>query len=225
VLTGDRPRLDRFSMAARAARDIQPGMIVNLGVGIPTLVSLFVPADTEVLLHAENGMLGYGPVIEDPDRADPNCINAGGQPVERRPGMSFMTHDMSFELIRGGWIDVAMLGGLQVGANGDLANYHMPGRITGSIGGGQDLAYCSKKVVVIMSHIDKGGRPKIVDRVALPITAPGCVDRIITDIAVIDVTAGVLVLQELLAGWTAEEIQEITSAPLHVAADLVELTL
>lgn len=139
--------------------------------------------------------------------------------------MSFMAHDQSFELIRGGWVDISLLGALEVGANGDLANYHVPGKITGSFGGAQDLAFCAKQVIVLMSHVDKHGRPKIVNRVRLPLTAPRCVRKLITDIAVVDVTAEGLVLREYMPGWTPQEIQAVTEPALVIADDLAEITL
>jgi 3-oxoacid CoA-transferase B subunit len=221
----DKPRLDESGMAMRAAREIQEGMIANLGFGIPMLISSFVDPDAEVLLHSENGVIGFGGVIEDPARADRYCINGGGQPVERRAGMSFMSHEESFTLIRGGWVDVTFLGALQVAANGDLANWKVPGKISGALGGGQDLAFCAKSVVCITTHQTKTGGPKIVERLSLEITAPGCVKRIVSDIAVIDVLADRLVLREVLSGWTPEEIQQVTEPVLELASDLAELVL
>ena len=226
VLNEDKPRLDDFSIAARAARELHTGMVVNLGFGIPLLVSTFVEPEREVLLHSENGVIGFDPVVaDDPERADPNCINGGGQPVMKTPGMSFMAHDQSFELIRGGWIDISLLGALEVGANGDLANYHVPGKITGSFGGAQDLAFCAKKVIVLMSHVDKYGHPKIVNQVRLPLTAPRCVKTLITDIAVIDLTPDGAMLREFMPGWTPEEIQALTEPELIIPDDVVEITL
>lgn len=221
----DKPRLDEWSMAMRASHDVREGMIVNLGMGIPMLVSAFVEPEREVMFHTENGIIGYGRVIEDPDAVDPNCVNAGGQPVERAPGMSFMSHDESFALIRGGWIDVTMLGSLQVGANGDLANYHPPGKVIGSIGGAQDLAYCAKQVVVLMTHQTKSGASKIMQQVDLPITAPTCVSRVITDIAVLDIAPDGVVLREVLAGWSPDEVQQVTDAALTIPADVGEIAL
>jgi 3-oxoacid CoA-transferase subunit B len=222
----DRPRLDEFSIAMRAAKDLQTGMVVNLGFGIPMLVGMFVEAEREVLLHSENGMVGFGPVIvDDPARADANCINAGGQPVSRTPGMSFMSHDTSFELIRGGFLDVTLLGALEVGVNGDLANFQVPGKIAGSLGGAQDLAFCAKAVIVLMTHQDKYGNPKFVEQVRLPLTAPTCVTRIISDIAVIDLGPDGPVLREHMPGWTPEEIQAVTGPRLRIADDLSEITL
>ena len=198
TLFEDKPRLDECSMAMRAAQEVGEGMVVNLGMGIPMLVSTFVEPEREVLFHTENGIIGFGRVIEDPDAVDPNCINAGGQPVERAPGMSFMSHDESFALIRGGWIDVTMLGSLQVGANGDLANYHPPGKVIGSIGGAQDLAYCAKQVVVLMTHQTKDGEPKIWRRSSCRSPRRRASSRVITDIAVIDITPDGVVLREVM---------------------------
>jgi 3-oxoacid CoA-transferase B subunit len=143
----------------------------------------------------------------------------------KTPGMSFMSHDQSFELIRGGWVDISLLGALQVGANGDLANFQVPGKVAGSLGGAQDLAFCAKKVIVLMTHQDKFGNPKLVRRVSLPITAPICVKRIISDIAVIDFTAEGVVLRELMPGWSPEDVQAVTEAELVIPADLSEITL
>jgi 3-oxoacid CoA-transferase B subunit len=222
----DKPRLDEFTIAMRAAKELDTGMVVNLGFGIPMLVSMYVEPEREVLLHSENGVIGFGPVItDDPTNADPNLINGGGQPVMRTPGMSFMSHEQSFELIRGGWIDISLLGALEVGANGDLANYQVPSKIAGSLGGAQDLAFCAKKVVVLMTHQDKHGNPKFVERVRLNLTAPGCVKKIISDIAVIDLTPEGAVLREIMPGWTPEEVQLATGPRLTIADDLAEITL
>jgi 3-oxoacid CoA-transferase subunit B len=223
----DKPRLDEFAIAARAAKELSTGMVVNLGFGIPMLVSMFVEPEREVLLHSENGVIGFGPVItDDPNLADPCLINGGGQPVMRTPGMSFMSHDTSFELIRGGWVDVALLGALQVGANGDIANFQVPGKVAGSLGGAQDLAFCAKRVVVLMTHQDKRGSPKLVESCTLPLTAPGVVRRVISDIAVIDLDAPAgPTLRELMPGWTAEEILSVTGCPLIISDDLAEMTL
>jgi 3-oxoacid CoA-transferase B subunit len=222
----DKPRLDEFTIAMRAAKELHTGMVVNLGFGIPMLVSMYVEPEREVLLHSENGVIGFGPVItDDPDAADPNLINGGGQPVMRTPGMSFMSHEQSFELIRGGWVDISLLGALQVGSNGDLANYQVPGKIAGSLGGAQDLAFCAKKVVVLMTHQDKHGNPKFVNTVALNLTAPGCVKKIISDIAVIDLTPEGAVLREIMPGWDPEEVQSVTGPQLMIPTDLTEMTL
>jgi len=218
-------RLDENIMAMRAAREFEDGMVVNLGVGIPTLASSWVLPDREVIFHSENGVLGFGPVVEDPAQADVNLINASGQPVSRAPGMAFVSHDMSFEVIRGGYIDITVLGALEVGENGDLANYHLPGKIIGSFGGGQDLAFRAKQLIAVMKHITKDGRPKILKQISLPLTAPRAVDRIITDIAVIDVTDTGLELVEYAPDWTLDDIQAETEAILRPSPQLQEITL
>lgn len=218
-------RLDDLTMAMRVAREFQDGMVVNLGIGIPTLSSSFVLPGREVIFHSENGVLGFGPIVEERGKADLYLINAGVQPVLPLPGMSFVSHEESFAMIRGGHIDITVLGALQVAENGDLANYHLPGKVAGSFGGGQDLAFCAKRVLVVMTHETKDGKPKVVKRVTLPLTAPRAVDRIITDIAVIDVTERGLVLREYAPGWTPEEIQARTEAELMVAEDVQVMTL
>ncbi len=218
-------RLDELSVAMRVAQEFQDGMVVNLGVGIPTLASSFVPADREIIFHSENGVLGFGPIIEDAAKADIFLVNASIQPVSRKAGMCFVSHEEAFAVIRGGYVDISVLGSLQVAENGDLANYQLPGKATGSFGGGQDLAFCAKKLIVAMTHTTKEGDLKVVNRVSLPLTAPRVVKRIITDIAVIDVTPEGLLLREYLPGWTVEAIQAITEPPLIVADDLREMTL
>lgn len=218
-------RLSELTMAMRAAREFEDGMIVNLGVGIPTFASSFVLPEREVIFHAENGALGYGPLVETLPDASPYLVNAGIQPVHPQPGMCFVSHDESFALIRGGWIDITVLGALEVSENGDLANYHLPGKITGSFGGGQDLAFCARKVIALMTHETSEGTSKVRKAVTLPLTAPEAVDRIITDLAVIDVTPAGLVLRETAPGWTVEEVVERTEAPLQIAPDVAEITL
>lgn len=218
-------RLDEMTMAMRAAREFEDGMVVNLGVGIPTLASSFVAPDREVIFHSENGVLGFGAIVEDPEKASLYLVNASVQPVSPLPGMCFVAHEEAFAMIRGGHVDVTVLGALEVAENGDLANYHLPGKVTGSFGGGQDLAFCAKKVITVMTHRTKDDRPKVVRKVTLPLTAPRAVDRIITDIAVIDVTERGLLLREHAPGWTAEDIQSLTDAPLTVAEDFAEMSL
>lgn len=222
-MAGD--RLDEMTMAMRAAKEFADGMVVNLGVGIPTLCSNFVPAGREVLFHSENGVVGFGAVAESPAEASIHLINAGMQPVLPRPGMVFMDHAESFCLIRGGRIDISVLGGLEVSERGDLANYLMPGKVGGGLGGGQDLAFRAKRVIVVMKHTTRDGRPRIVNRVSLALTAPAAVDTIVTDIAVIDVTPVGLVLREHAPGWSLAEIQALTEPPLSAAPDLAEMTL
>ena len=218
-------RLDEQTMALRVAKEFEDGMVVNLGVGIPTLCSNFVPPEKEIIFHSENGIIGFGPIVTDPDDADENLINAGVQPVQPKPGMAIVDHAESFAIIRGGYIDLTVLGALQVSERGDLANYTLPGKEVGSFGGGQDLAFCAKKVVAVMTHTTREGKPKIVKELTSPITAPACVNLIITDIAAIEVTNQGLLLTEAVPGWTPEDIQAITEAQLRVAPGLREMEL
>ena len=218
-------RLDEQTMAIRAAKEFQDGMVINLGVGIPTYCSNFVPPEREVLFHSENGVIGFGPIVDNPEEADENLINAGVQPICSKPGMAIMDHAESFCIIRGGHVDITVLGAVQVSEKGDLANYIIPGKQIGSLGGGQDLAFCAKKVIALTTHTTKEGEPKIVRECTQPLTAPRCVDQIITDIAVMDVTPEGLVLREVAPGWTAEEVQALTEARFIVPPDLKEMTL
>jgi 3-oxoacid CoA-transferase subunit B len=218
-------RLDDQIMALRAVKEFEDGMVVNLGLGIPTLCSMYVPPEKEIVFHSENGVAGFGPIITDPDLADLNLINAGVQPVSRKLGMSFFDHAESFAMIRGGHLDIAVLGAIQVSERGDLANWLLPGKKVGSLGGGMDLAFCARKVIVLTTHSTKDGRPKIVRQCSEPLTAPACVDLIVTDIAVIEVTPEGLLLREVVPGWTAEEVQALTEPKLTVAADLKEMEL
>jgi 3-oxoacid CoA-transferase B subunit len=212
-------------MAMVAAREFRDGDVVNLGLGLPLLCADQLPADREVLLHSELGLLGFGAVIHDPDEADPYVFMVGNQPVTALPGMAFMSHDESFAMIRGGRLDIAVLGALQVDAAGNLANTHMPGKVAGNLGGAPDLAVCAKRTLVITHHTTASGAPKIVERCDLPLTAPRCVDRVITDIAVMDIEDGRIVLREHAPGWDADQIQRLTDAPLEVDPALHEVTL
>jgi len=217
--------MDEQTMALRAAKEFQDGMIVNLGVGIGTQCMNYVPEGREVLFQTENGALGLGPIVSSPDEADINLTNAGGQPVYRTTGMSFFSHDESFVMIRGKHIDMVVLGAMEVSERGDLANWALPGRGLGNIGGSMDLAFGAKQVVVVMTHATRDGKPKILKQCTLPLTAPQCVKLIVTDIAVIEVTSEGLVLKEVVPGWTAEEIQALTEPKLIIAPDLKEVEL
>jgi len=220
--------LSREALAMRAAKELFDGAVVNLGIGIPTLVSTFIPEGMEVICHTENGALGFGHVVtadEFAEKADIDLINAGGQYVTPKPGMSFFHHADSFLMIRGGHIDIAMLGVIEVSEKGDLANWMTPGRGVGNIGGGMDLAFNANKVIVLTEHTTKAGKPKIVKQCSTPLTAPHCVDLIITNIAVIEVTTEGLVLRELAPGWATEEIQSLTEPKLIIAPDLREIEL
>ena len=217
------PPLTRELIALRVARELEPRTVVNLGIGLPTLVAGFVDPADQILFQAENGILGYAGV-SDADY-DPDLINAGGQPVDLVPGASFFDTAMSFAMIRGGHVDVAVLGGLQVSARGDLANWFVPERGGGSVGGAMDLAVGARKLIVAMAHVTRDGAPRIVAECDYPLTAARCVDVIITDLAVIDVSANGLTLRETAPGVSADEIVAATGAPLAVPADIPEMRL
>lgn len=214
--------IPRDLMAMRAAAEIRPSMVVNLGIGLPTLVAGYVPEDAGATMHSENGILGYGRILEGDD-FDPDLVNAGGQPVELRPGASFFDSALSFAMIRGGHIDLAVLGGLQVGANGDLANWMVPERGGGSVGGAMDLAIGARRLVILMEHTDRDGAPRLLTRCDYPLTGRGCVARIITNLAVIDVGATGFELVETAPGVTIEEVRAATGAELAVPENVPEM--
>ncbi len=218
-------RLDEQTVALRVAREFQDGMIVNLGVGIPTLAANFIPEGREIIFHSENGCLGYGPTPTTEEEIDFNLVNASGQFATPKLGMCFFDHAESFSMIRGRHIDMCVLGGLQVSEKGDLANWVIPGREPGNIGGGMDLAFGAAKLVIAMTHITKTNEPKIVKKCSYNLTAPHCVSLIITDIAVVEVTPDGLVLKETAPGWEVEEIQALTEPKLKVADDLKQMAL
>ena len=213
-------KLDEQTMALRVAREFRDGMIINLGYGIPSLAVNFIPEDIEVIFHAENGCLGFGPSPTTEEEQDFHLVNATGQFVTRKPGMCFFDHAESFTMIRGRHIDLCVLGGMQVSEKGDLANWTLSLGRPGNIGGAMDLAFGSYNLIVVMTHLTKNNEPKILKKCTYPLTAPRCVDLIITDIAVIEVTPEGLLLKETIPGWNAEDIQEVTEPELIISPDL-----
>lgn len=219
-------RLTRELMALRIAQELFDGAVVNLGIGIPTLVSSYIPEGMTIIFHTQNGALGFGPVVtadELEEKADIDLINAGGQYVTPLPGMCFFHHADSFGMIRGGHVDITVLGALQVSEKGDLANWMFPERGVGNIGGGMDLAVGAKKVIAATEHVTKKGEFKIVKECNFPLTGKECVDLVVTDIAVIEITAKGLLLREVAPGWTPEDVQKLTEPRLSIAPDIKEI--
>jgi len=216
--------LTRELIALRVAKELRDGFYVNLGIGLPTLVSNFIPPDITVILQSQNGMLGYGRLAEEHE-LDPDLINAGGQFVTLTPGACFFHSADSFAMIRGGHVDLTVLGGLQVSERGDLANWMVPQRGVGSIGGAMDLVYGARRVIIAMEHTTRRGEPRIVRQCTFPLTGKGVVNTIITNLAVMEVTREGLVLQEVAPGVTPEEVQAASEPRLRVSPQLREMEL
>lgn len=220
----EKPRLDREIIAMRVAKELPHGAYVNLGIGIPTLVSSFVPDGNVIFYHSESGVLNCGPLAQEGEE-DIDLINAGGQFLEPVPGMAFFNSAEAFAMIRGSHVDVTVLGSHQVSAKGDLANWMLPQRGVGNVGGAMDLAAGARVVIVAMEHTDRQNQPKIVEECTFPITGQSCVSMIITDLAVIRCGPEGLVLLEFAPGWTPAEVQELTGARLAVSPDVTEYQL
>ena len=219
----EKPRLTRTQMAIRLAREFQDGWIVNLGTGMPTLCSTHVPPDRFVVFHAENGVIGYGPLAQTLEEASPHLTNAGGQAVTLQPYAAFVHHADSFALVRRGLIDAAVLGAYEVGANGDIANWRIPGNLGGGIGGAMDIAACAQRVFAIMEHTTREGAPRLLPRCSFDITAPACVKLVITDLGLFEPTGEAFRILEIAPGFSVEEVAALTGTELLAGPNLIEV--
>ena len=220
----DKPKLSRQAMCDRLAMEFQDEWIVNLGVGMPTLCSNYIDPNKTIIFHSENGVIGYGPLAQE-GQEDRHLVNAGGQHVTVRPGMAIVHHADSFGLIRSGRVDVTVMGAYEVAENGDFANWRIPTRKGGGIGGAMDLAACAKRVFIAMEHLTREGEPRLLERCKLPITAPGVVTLVATDLGLFEVNSQGFELLEHAPRWGPENIQELTQAKLSIADDLREFRL
>lgn len=215
--------LDRNQIAQRIAQEVEEGFTVNLGIGIPTLVANFISQSKNIMLQSENGLLGIGP-FPLKDEVDPDLINAGKQTITTVPGASFFSSADSFAMIRGGHIDLTVLGAMQVDQNGNIANWMVPGKMVKGMGGAMDLVASAKRVIVAMQHVDKSGESKLLKECTLPLTGIHCIHRIVTDMAVVDVTPTGFLLREIAPGFEVEDIIKATEAPIQIASDLKIMT-
>ena len=214
----DKPKLERQAMCDRLAMEFQDEWIVNLGVGMPTLCSNYTDSSKEIIFHSENGVIGYGP-LADEGKEDKHLVNAGGQNVTAVPGMAIVHHADSFALIRGGMVDVTVMGAYEVAENGDFANWRIPTRKGGGIGGAMDLAACAKRVFIAMEHTTREGSPRLLKKCNLPVTAPSAVKLLATDLGLFEIASEGFILKEYAPGWTLEEIQAEPEAKLTLATD------
>lgn len=214
----------RERIVRRAARELRDGYYVNLGIGMPTLVANYIPEDIDIVLESENGMLGIGPFPYEGEE-DADLINAGKQTITELPGSSYFSSAVSFGMIRGGHVDLTIMGGMEASQEGDLANWMIPGKMVKGMGGGMDLVASARRVVIIMTHCNKKGNPKILKKCTLPLTGPRCVDRLITEHAVFDFENGRMILKELAPEMTTDKIREITDAEFTEDPNVVEMQI
>ena len=220
----DKTKLSRQAMCDRLAMEFQDDWIVNLGVGMPTLCSNYVDPNKDIIFHSENGVIGFGPLAPE-GQEDRHLVNASSQHVTVRPGMAIVHHADSFALIRSGMVDVTVMGAYEVAENGDFANWRIPNRKGGGIGGAMDLAACAKRVFIAMEHITREGEPRLLERCKLPITAPGVVTLVATDLGLFEVTPQGFALREHAPGWSAEEIQAQSGSKLIIPNGLREIRM